>query len=70
MDHGVSRWGAVGDRHIQGVNHKDYVLIAIDRGDNNLSAESVERGAAIGLAFPGGVFGNVGNLRVGWVEGV
>lgn len=61
VDHSVSRWSAVLDRHIQGVNYKVCVLVIIDGPANDLSAEGIKNGAAIKFAFPSGMFGNVGN---------
>ena len=61
VDHNLSRGGAIFDRHIQGVNYKVCVLIIIDGPTDDLSTKSIKIGGAIELAFPSGVFGNVGS---------
>ncbi len=63
--HDPARCGpAVADGHVEGVDDQRAVLAGVDRPTHDPAAVGVEDGGAEDLAFPGRVFGDVGDPQL------
>jgi hypothetical protein len=59
MDDAARDGPAVSDGHVQGIDDQGRVLAAVDRSPNDSAAEGVHHGAAVDLALPRRMLGDV-----------
>jgi hypothetical protein len=61
---------AVGDGHAQGIGDQRGGLVAVDRPAHHPAGEHIQHDAAVHLAFPGGMLGDIGHPQLVWCRPV